>query len=67
MQVHYRAGAGNFGEFSPPFYTINYLGGNKRTKSGDARAPAAPANSAPMIMRVLQNIHLSNCKVAFIL
>ena len=39
----YRAGTGNFGEFSP--YTINFRG---LCKSGGARAPAAPPSSAPM-------------------
>ena len=43
MQVHYRVGAGNFGEFSP--HTINFRG---LCKSGGARAPAAPPSLAPM-------------------
>ena len=39
----YRAGTGNFGEFSP--YTINFRG---LCNSGGARAPAAPPSSVPM-------------------
>ena len=44
----YRAGTGNFGEFSP--YTINFRG---LCKSGGARAPAAPPSSVPMIILFL--------------
>ena len=40
----YRAGTGNFGEFSP--YTINFRG---LCKCGGARAPAAPPSLAPMV------------------
>ena len=40
----YRAGTGNFGEFSP--YTINFRG---LCKSGGARAPAAPPSSAELL------------------
>ena len=46
----YRAGTGNFGEFSP--YTINFRG---LCKSGGARAPAAPPSSAPMPIFVIKN------------
>ena len=50
MQVHYRAGTGNFGEFRgffTPFYTINFQGGRK---SGGACGTAASASLAPLYM-----------------
>ena len=50
----YRAGTGNFGEFSP--YTINFRG---LCKSGGARAPAAPPSSAPMnIVIYLEKLYI---------
>ena len=48
MQVHYRAGAENFGEFLgifTPFCTIDFWGGHQ---SGGARATAASASLAPL-------------------
>ena len=56
MQVHYRAGAGNFGEFSPPFYIINFRG---LRKSGGACASAAPPSSAPMTISHICIYYLS--------
>ena len=44
VQVHHRAGAGNFGGIFTPFYTINFRGW---LKSGSARATAASASLAP--------------------
>ena len=42
-----QGGAGEFRGIFTPFYTINFWGGRK---SGGARAPAAPASSAPMVI-----------------
>ena len=54
MQVHYKSGAGNLGEFSPQFILlINFRG---LCKSGGAHAPAAPPSSAPMGIPILTYI-----------
>ena len=53
----YRAGTGNFGEFSP--YTINFRG---LCKSGGARAPAAPPSLAPMLISQLLNVGFSKVR-----
>ena len=45
-----QGGGGEFRGIYTLFYTIKFRGG---PKCGGARAPAAPASSAPMIMQML--------------
>ena len=51
MQVHYRAGTGNFGKFSPHFILcINFRGGHI---SGGARAIVASPSLAPLVIAIV--------------
>ena len=52
----------NFGEFSP-IHILYYKISGRGSKSGGARAPAAPASSAPMFMLKCSKQNLGQFKV----